>query len=201
MRGGLGACVAAGQGSTHGADLGCRCKWARRVDARSAGGDGVCAGGGAANPGATMRLGTKILILTLAITAGLSGLIVWVVTRDLTSHETQRAQSDIRRAVSDYFERIESLHAEDFRLVTLLMEDPQNSAQLEALDAGDEQAREQLKLLFEDVLQTVLSGGRPGETAGAPTTGPATGGAVTPSFHVLLNSDGEPLLTFAPGEA
>ncbi len=109
-----------------------------------------------------MRLGTKILILTLAITLALAGLIVWVVTRDLTAHETDRAQSDIRRAVSDYFERIESLHAEDFRLVTLLMEDPQNGAQLEALDAGDELAREHFKLLFEDVLQTVLSGGRPG---------------------------------------
>src|SRR5688572_24555625 len=148
-----------------------------------------------------MRLGTKILILTLAITLALAGLIVWVVTRDLTAHETERAQSDIRRAVSDYFGRIESLHAENFRLVTLLMEDPQNSAQLEALDEGDEQAREHFKLLFEDVLQTVLSGGRPGETAGAPTTGPATGGAAAPAFHVLLGSDGAPLLTFAPDDA
>src|SRR5687768_12733877 len=200
MRGGLGACVAAGQGSTHGADLGCRCKWARRVDARSAGGDGVCAGGGAANPGATMRLGTKILILTLAITAGLAGLIVWVVTRDLTAHETDRAQSDIRRAVSDYFERIESLHAENFRLVTLLMEDPQNGAQLEALDTGDELAGEHFKLLFEGVLQTVLSGGRPGEEAGAATTVPTTSGSTPPAFHVLLNFEGTSLLTFAPGD-
>jgi class 3 adenylate cyclase len=150
---------------------------------------------------AKMRLGTKILILTLAITLALAGLIVWVVTRDLTANETDRAQSDIRRAVSDYFERIESLHAEDFRLVTLLMEDPQNGAQLEALDSGDERAREHFKLLFEDVLQTVLSGGRPGEEAGTPTSGPAAGGAAAPAFHVLLGSDGAPLLTFAPSDA
>lgn len=148
-----------------------------------------------------MRLGTKILILTLAITLALAGLIVWVVTRDLTARETERAQSDIHRAVSDYFARIESLHAEVLRFVTLLMEDPQNAARLEALDEGDEQAREHFKLLFEDVLQTVLSGGRPGEEAGTSTTGPATGGAAAPAFHVLLGFDGEPLLIFAPGEA
>ena len=95
-----------------------------------------------------MRLGTKILLVTLAITLGLAGVIVWVVTREVTAHETERAQADIRRAVSDYFERIESLHGTVYSIVHLVLEDPHNRAQLELLEQGDESTKENFRLLF-----------------------------------------------------
>src|SRR2546422_970554 len=44
-----------------------------------------------------MRLGTKILLLTLAATVGLSGTVIWVVSHDVTAHEIQRA----RRTIND----------------------------------------------------------------------------------------------------
>jgi hypothetical protein len=103
-----------------------------------------------------MRLGTKILLVTLAITLGLAGIIVWVVTRDLTRHETERAQADIGRAVSNYFERIELLHDKVRSIVLLLLEAPHNRAQLELLDEEDEATTENFRLLFREVVQTEL---------------------------------------------
>jgi class 3 adenylate cyclase len=134
-----------------------------------------------------MRLGTKILLLTLAITLVLAGVIVWVVTRDLTAHETARAQRDIGRAVSDYFERIASLHAREvFPQIKLIMEEPGNIGQLEAVNDGDESAKEQFRsYVFPEVVQKVLREG---------------GIAAEPAFHVLLRFDGSPLLAFAPDD-
>src|SRR5688572_27273128 len=106
-----------------------------------------------------MRLGTKILILTLAITLALAGIIVWVVTREITRDATTRAQQDIARAVSDYFGRTEALHEREVApLIKVVMEEPANRGQLEALDQGDESAREQFRsYVFGEVVQTVLS--------------------------------------------
>lgn len=146
-----------------------------------------------------MRLGTKILLVTLAITLGLAGLIIWVVTRDLTDHETQRARADIARAVSDYFQQIDALHDEAEGYVRVLMEDPQNSAQLEALSNDEPSAREHFKLLFGEVLQSYLSRTRPGETR--PSNSPTRGRRPPFAFNVMLDFEGKTLLTFAPGDA
>ncbi len=146
-----------------------------------------------------MRLGTKILLVTLAITLGLAGLIIWVVTRDLTEHETERARADIRRAVSNYFRQIDEKVESDGKVVRVLMEDPQNIGQLEALSNDEPSAREHFKLLFGDVLQSYLSGTQPGDPLAPtrPTTGPARPMQPPPSFHVVLDFDGRTLLTFA----
>ena len=94
--------------------------------------------------------------------------------RDVTAHETERAQADIRRAVSDYFERIESLHGTVHSIVTLLLEDPHNRAQLELLEEGDESTQENFRLLFREVLQTELS----------------RAVSAKPAFHVVLDFEG-----------
>jgi class 3 adenylate cyclase len=152
-----------------------------------------------------MRLGTKILLVTLAITLGLAGLIIWVVTRDLTEHETERARADIRRAVSDYFQQIDALHDEAEGYVRVLMEDPQNSAQLEALSNDEPSAREHFKLLFGEVLQSYLSRTRPGEATRPAVAASATMPARTRrppfAFNVMLDFEGKTLLTFAPNDA
>src|SRR5690348_5578685 len=139
-----------------------------------------------------MRLGTKILLVTLAITLGLAGLIIWVVTRDLTDHETQRARADIARAVSDYFQQIDALHDEAEGYVRVLMEDPQNSAQLEALSNDEPSAREHFKLLFGEVLQSYLSRTRPGETT-RPSNLPTRGRRPPFAFNVMLDFEGKTL--------
>lgn len=134
-----------------------------------------------------MRLGTRILILTLAITLGLAGIVIWVVTRDLTQHETERARSDIGRAVSDYFERIQALHEREVApMIKVLMEEPASRAQLEALDQGSESAQEQFRsYIFVEVVQKTLSDNRPGA---AP---------MEPAFHVILDYQGDPILSFS----
>jgi class 3 adenylate cyclase len=146
-----------------------------------------------------MRLGTKILLVTLAITLGLAGLIIWVVTRDLTDHETERARADIRRAVSDYFQQIDALHDEAEGYVRVLMEDPQNSAQLESLSNREDSAREHFKLLFGEVLQSYLSRTRPGETT-RPANLPMRARRPSFAFNVMLDFEGKTLLTFAPND-
>ena len=130
-----------------------------------------------------MRLGTKILLLTLAITLSLAGIIVWVVTRDVAGHETQRAQADIARAVSAYFERIAALHEREIELVLeSVMEEPANVGQLELLDAGDEAAREHFRsYLLGEVVQKKVK-------------------ARPPTFQVVVNFEGKPLVAAAPGE-
>lgn len=148
-----------------------------------------------------MRLGTKILILTLTITLALAGIIVSVATRDLTGHETQRARADIRRAVKGYFDRIDALHDQYRTKVTQVIEDPQIRSQLELLDGGDESVHEQFRLLFREFAQANRAAHTPagsGSDELPPTIAPGTAAALEPVFHVLLNFEGRPLLSFAP---
>src|SRR6267378_1695988 len=83
-----------------------------------------------------MRLGTKILLLTLAATVGLSGTVIWLVTRDVTARETDRARRTIKWAVSGYFASVDERLIRDARLVNLLMHETPNRAQLSRLEEG-----------------------------------------------------------------
>ncbi len=67
-----------------------------------------------------MRFGTKILLLTLAITIGLSGLVIWVVTRRITDAEEARARTMVDRAINDYADRIDE-HANRTRRISHLL--------------------------------------------------------------------------------
>jgi adenylate cyclase len=129
-----------------------------------------------------MRLGTKILLLTLAITLSLAGIIVWVVSRDVSRNETERAQADIERAVSDYFGRIKSLHERAAELVEILNEEPANAGQLEQLDAGEVAAKEHFR---SEIFEKFLHGKLP----------------LKPTFDVIVNFEGQPKLAYAAGNA
>src|SRR4051794_40001632 len=113
-----------------------------------------------------MRLGTKILLLTLAITLGLGGAILWVVGSEVTQVETARARTDISKAVSDYFAHIEELQQALYKDVKHVIGDAANQGQLEGLENGEDVSREHFKLLFSE-----MSKDQP---------------PPAPSFHVIL---------------
>src|SRR5207253_3196697 len=130
-------------------------------------------------PLTNMRLGTKILLLTLAATVGLSGTVIWVVSHDVTAHEVQRARRTIKWAVSGYFASVEERHQSDARVIHLLIEDQNIRPQLFRLEEGDAESRRfaqaQLgQVIFGETLQKEL-----------------THAGIAPSFHVLLNNHGE----------
>lgn len=128
-----------------------------------------------------MRFGTKILLLTLAITIGLSGVVVWVVTDRITSSEDERAHREIRRAIRDYTDEIDRTRKWGLRTVRLLLEDPQIRAYLQQLDeVGPEGAPEAVAQIRDEIfartLQTELNRG-----------------GLEPAFHVLANRRGKVL--------
>src|SRR5688572_15573739 len=128
-----------------------------------------------------MRFATKILLLTLALTVGLSALIVSVVSARVTANERTRARADIRRAIDDYLERIDHRARSSMRTVHLLLEFPQNRSYLQALnEAGPGAPEETLVHIREEVLARELQ-----------TELGAT--FVPPAFHALTNRRGEAL--------
>lgn len=135
-----------------------------------------------------MSLGTKILVLTLALTLGLSGAVLWTVTAGITAQETRRAQAAVGQTIRLVTDRIESRHRQIQREVQLVLQEPGYRAELERLgyaaDPDDEEARFALNQLrsyvFGVTIQTILS---------------ADG--VPPAFHVLLNDEGDALLAHA----
>ena len=49
-----------------------------------------------------MRIGTKILLLMLLITIGSSAIVSWIVTWNVTTYETARANDQISMAIARY---------------------------------------------------------------------------------------------------
>src|SRR5262245_36848683 len=82
-----------------------------------------------------MRFGTKILLLTLAITIGLSGLVIWVVTMRITDAEESRARAMVARAINDYADRIEAHAASTRRISHLLLGASQVRSLLDRIEA------------------------------------------------------------------
>lgn len=125
-----------------------------------------------------MRLGTKILLLILAITLGLSAVIIWVVTRAVTANEVARAKGTIAKAVSNYFEGVEETHQRDAVVVRLLMGEPLYRSNLERLRDGDADSKEFARAQLSEELFGVTIPGVFGEL---------TRGHNVPAFHVLAN--------------
>src|SRR4051794_16792240 len=132
-----------------------------------------------------MKLGTKILLLMLLITIGTSALLAWIVTLNVTRYETRRAQDRITAAIDRYVARLEDRHRQVRTIVQNLVEAPATRSQLQAVESGDEPAREQLR-------QEVL--GRTVQMEIANAQG-------EPAFHMLLNQAGDILVTVANPEA
>jgi class 3 adenylate cyclase len=125
-----------------------------------------------------MRLGTKILLLILAITLGLSAVIIWVVTRAVTANEVARAKGTISKAVSDYFERVEETHQTNAAVVRLIMGDSQARSNLARLQDGDADS----KAFARAQLSEELFGGTIPKAFGE-----LRRGHNDPAFHVLAN--------------
>src|SRR4051794_40311795 len=133
-----------------------------------------------------MRLGTKILLLMLLITVGMSATLAWIVTLNVTRYESQRANDRILLAIDRYVSQIDGRHQQIVRIVQALLEAPAPRSLLQATDdSHDPAAIEQLK-------QEVL--GRTMQTELESPEG-------NPAFHVLVNAAGEVLITVAPGDA
>src|SRR6476660_819944 len=126
-----------------------------------------------------MRLGTKILLLILAATVGLSGTVIWLVTRDVTAREIDRARHTIKWAVSGYFESVVERLVRDARLVNLLMHETENRVQLSRLEEGT--------LDEKPFAQRQLSD----EICGRLIQGELTFAGISPAFHVILNGRGD----------
>src|SRR5262245_34317122 len=120
-----------------------------------------------------MRLGTKILLLTLAATLFLSGLVVLVVGREVRSAEAAHARADIGRDADDYFARLAIDHDRIVEKVRGALEDPNLRSYMELSDDAGQltpDARAQFEGVFFPVdAQTQLT--LPG---------------VRPAFHLLL---------------
>ncbi|HEV8607004.1 MAG TPA: SpoIIE family protein phosphatase [Tepidisphaeraceae bacterium] len=119
-----------------------------------------------------MRIGTKILLLMLLITIGSSAIVAWIVTLNVTSHETERADAQISHAIARYLRHLDDQHQQVSRIVRALLEAPTQRSLLQAAgDSANLGAREQLRqeVLGRDVQSELQS--REG----------------SPAFHVLLN--------------
>jgi serine phosphatase RsbU (regulator of sigma subunit) len=130
-----------------------------------------------------MRIGTKILLLMLLITAGLSAAVSWIVTLNVTAYETERANDQISLAIHHYDRHLNERHAQIIRIVQALLEAPAQRSLLQAAeDSADPASREQLKQeVFGRNVQTELS---------------STDGG--PAFHVLFNQADELILASSP---
>ena len=134
-----------------------------------------------------MSLGTKILLLILALTLGLSGAVIWLVTASVTAHETERARAAIGQTVRFFVDNIRVRHRQIQREVRLVMEEPNHRALLEQVGSSRDDAEAHRYVLaqlrdeiFGRTVQTIL-----------------TADGVEPAFHVLLDDFGDLLLTTA----
>jgi serine phosphatase RsbU (regulator of sigma subunit) len=131
-----------------------------------------------------MRLGTKILLLMLLITIGSSAIVSWIVTWNVTSYETARANDQISLAIARYARHLDDQQVQITRIVRAMLEAPAQRSLLQAVasDSSDASSREQLK-------QEVL--GRDVQTELQSREG-------SPAFHVLASGAGDVLLVSSP---
>jgi class 3 adenylate cyclase len=109
-----------------------------------------------------VRFGTKILLLTLAITVGLGGIVVLVVRSQITREFQRRARDQTAQAADRYFEKLDAMREIVAGIVSREMEDTANRSQLELLEpaADPEQrnaAQEQFKYTFSDIIQAKMN--------------------------------------------
>lgn len=133
-----------------------------------------------------MRIGTKILLLMLLITAGSSAVISWIVTLEVTRYETDRVNGQISQATDRYGRQLDSRAQQIGRIVRAMLEEPTLRSLLQAADdPSGEATRNNLKqIVFGRDVQSVLEG---------PESSPA--------FHVLLNPANEVLVASAAGDS
>src|SRR5436309_4300394 len=108
----------------------------------------------------------------LLLTIGSSAIVTWIVTANVTSYETERANDQISLAIARYARHLDDQYQQVSRIVRALLEAPAQRSLLQAADdPADTAAREQLRQeVFGRDVQAELQ-----SREGAP------------AFHVLVN--------------
>ncbi len=141
-----------------------------------------------------MRLGTKVLLLTLALVVGLTVAVLAIVRDRVRAQELVRTPAAIHRAVSEYFERVEAA-AENARTVArLLFGEPGAKSVLSNLNqSGAAGENDPAAVQFRDYI-FVETGSRELRAT------LASGASVAPAFHILFNERSDRLTSIAPGD-
>src|ERR1043165_635988 len=125
-----------------------------------------------------MRLGTKVLLLTLTVTLGLSGVVLWAVTSRITARETAAARENIREAMSKYDERLARLHEKIALIVHELISEP---VRREYLDRFESEKPDDPRIAAEQFHENFLGKDIPTELGNDPK----------PSFQSIQNAAGD----------
>jgi len=138
-----------------------------------------------------MRLGHKVLVLTLGITLVLSGAIVWLVTAQVTALETRRARAAIDRSIAEYSRSLELNHARIEAAARERFEETQVRALFERVDFAESEEQRRLAL---------------GQFTGYFFTDPNEVARYNfedfpPAFFLMINEAGEVLATVATGDS
>jgi class 3 adenylate cyclase len=137
-----------------------------------------------------LRFATKILLLMLAITVGLSALVVLAVVYHVTNTERARGRAQIQRAINDYGQNLDARSDRIRLIVSNLMGQPEIRAYLHELlesdppDAAPKAVAQIRDEIMGRTLQTEL-----------------TLQQIPPAFHLLLDDRGRVLAAKAPLES
>ena len=141
-----------------------------------------------------MRLGTKILLLTLGLVVALTAAVLGVVRERVRSQEVAQTTASIHRAVGEYFERLDAAAENAHRVAGLLFGEPgarsvlSNLNQSGAIKEDDAAAVQFRNYIFVETGHRELP------------VRLASGTKVPPAFHVLFSERGDRLASIAPDD-
>lgn len=137
-----------------------------------------------------MRLGTKLLLLTLSLVIGLTVIVLAIVRDRVRDREEKRTPAAIHRAASDYFDRVDAAVANARRVAGLLVRENRIRARLNSLNRTRDDAD---VAEFRDYLFKL-----PGQREmGARLV---SGDEVPPAFHALFAPGNDLLAWLAPDD-
>ena len=142
-----------------------------------------------------MRLGTKILLLTLGLVVALTAAVLGVVRERVRSQEVAQTTASIHRAVGEYFSRINAAGDSIQRVAKLLFDDPNTRSDLGVLNSSEATDADKVKPLAQ-IRDYIIPNVMQKQSITLPS-----GTVVEPAFHVLFNELGVQLVAWAPDPA
>ena len=137
-----------------------------------------------------MKLGTKLLLVTLALTIGITVFVGGLVTVTVTKREYSNAFTQIEKEIRrGYFSKIEADQRQIFGVAQLLLEGPQYRAMLQSLIDDQGPAREAAVSQLRDEALARMVGHEIGSLN------------LEPAFDVLLDGSRAPVLIGTRGDA
>jgi len=137
-----------------------------------------------------MRFATKILLLMLAVTIGLSAVVVLAVVYHVTNAERARGRAQIQRAINEHGRGLDARSDRIRLIVTHLMGQPEIRADLKQLmQSASSDAATSAHAQIQD------------QTMGQVLQAELTLQQIPPGFHLLLDAHGRVLAANAPSDA